>query len=110
MVYNYDPSQVGNPYTRVSRLIIAWPDNNGIPEAVIEQVLAVKLIDGTVREIAKLPSLIVPLNLASHGEDKFPLINPADGTHLGVDTDLNTVFVQVLAAVRVNQIAQNVEE
>lgn len=107
MSYNYDASQVGVPYVRASRILIGYPDNNRIPSADIEQTLVVKLADGTIRELEKLPSLNVPLDMLNHGADAIPMVNPADGSPLGANTNLNTAMVHVLAVVRAAQLAQN---
>lgn len=61
---NYDPSQVGLPYVRVTRLTIDWPDSVGEPQptASIEQSLAVKLLDGSIRTLDTFPTLENSIN------------------------------------------------
>lgn len=106
-ITNYDASKVGVPYTRASRILISYPDNNALPTAVIEQALVVLLADGSVRKIQDQPSLTITLDLKNQGTTPIPLVNPADGASLGANTDLNTVMVQILAVLRANQILLN---
>lgn len=100
---NYDASQVGVPYVRAHRLTINWPDNGQMPTAVIEQSLGVKLLDGAVRELERLPALDVALDFAN-GNVPIPLVSPEDASPLGMDTTLNQAFVAVLAVIRQAQI------
>lgn len=99
---NYNGSQIGVPYTRVSRLTIEYPDI-GIPSVLIEQAEAVKLADNTIREIQNLGSFKCDLDFTK-GDDPIPLVSPVDGSLLGIDTTLNKVFVGVLAIIRQEQL------
>lgn len=103
MATNYDSSQVGVPYVRAHRLVIDWPDNNGIPTAVVQQSLGVKLLDGSVRELQRLPDLAITLDFTK-GNEPIPLVNPDDASLLGADTTLNQAFLAVLAVIRVEQV------
>jgi len=102
---NYDPSQVGLPYVRVTRLTIDWPDSVGEPQptASIEQSRAVKLLDGSIRTLDTLPTLGVKLDF-TNGDIPIPLVDPETAQPLGMDTSLNQAFVQVLAVIRKYQI------
>ena len=102
---NYDPSQVGLPYVRVTQLKVDWPDSLGDlqPTALIEQSLAVKLADGSIRTLDKLPSIGVKLDF-TQGDEPIPLVDPETAQPLGIDTSLNQIFVQVLAVIRKYQI------
>ena len=102
---NYDSSQVGVPYVRVHKIIIHYPDNGQLPWAVIDQSLAVKLADGTIRKIEDLPSLQRAFDLANDGSDPIPLVSPETGAALGADTSLNQVMLAILAVVRKEQLA-----
>jgi hypothetical protein len=107
MSTNYDSSQVGVPYVRANKITILYPDNGAVPSAQIEQALAVKLLDGTTREIEKLQVLNIEINLDAHGTEAIPLVNPTTGGPLGINTNLNTVMVQILAVVRKHQLEIN---
>ena len=100
MPANYDASQVGVPFVRVDKITIHYPDNGVLPWAVIEQTLAVKLADGTVRTIEKLPSLQSTFDLANDGSDPIPLVSPETGAQLGPSTTLTGVMLNILAVVR----------
>lgn len=100
---NYDPSKVGVPYVRVSRLILDWPAD-ALPTAHIEQALGVTLADGSARQLEALPALTVTLDLAAHGDDSVPLVSPADGSSLGANTTLNQAFLAVFAIIRQQQL------
>lgn len=106
MAKNYDPSTVGVPYVRASRIIIVWPDRNGIPSVEIEQACAVKLLDQTVRKIEEIKAINASVDLATHGNDQIPMIDPETGAQTGEHTTMNQVMLQILAAVRYIQIAQ----
>lgn len=101
---NYDPSQVGVPYVRAHRIVINYPDNGVVPSVNIEQSMAVLLADGTIRTIDQLPTISTPLDLAQDGAVPIPMINPNNGQPLGVDTDLNTAMLNVLAVLRSKQV------
>jgi len=105
---NYDPSQVGLPYVRVTRLVVEWPDSlkDLQPTALIEQSLAVKLADGSIRTLDNLPAISTRLDFTL-GDEPIPLINPETAEPLGTDTTLNQTFVGVLAVVRKFQLANN---
>ena len=101
---NYDPSQVGVPYVRAHRITIDYPDNNLLPSVKIEQSLAVKLADGTVRKIEDLLPITRALDMPNAGDDPIPLIDPETGQPLGSDTSLNMAMLQVLAVLRFEQL------
>ena len=103
MTMNYDASQIGVPYVRAHRLIISYPDAGQKPTAVVEQSLAVKLADGTVRKLENLTDLTFELDFTK-GNDPLPLVNPDDATPLGQDTTLNQAFLAVLAVIRAEQV------
>lgn len=102
---NYDPSQVGVPYVRVSRLVIEWPDSaeSPMPTAVMEQTLAVKLADGSIRTLEKMQPIGAKLDF-TNGNDPVPLVNPETAQPLGMDTSLNQAMLAVLAVIRKHQI------
>jgi hypothetical protein len=104
MSANYNGSQIGVPYVRTSQLVIDWPDNNKKPRASIVQCTAVKLADGTIRELDKLPQVDVELDFAVDGNTPVPMISPEDASPLGADTTLNQAFVAVLAIVHDRQL------
>lgn len=103
---NYDPSQVGVPYVRAHRVTLVWPDSieRPLPHATIEQSLAVKLADGTIRTLEEMSPIEVELDFSKHGNDPVPLISPENAEPLGTDTNLNQAMLAVLALVRQYQI------
>jgi hypothetical protein len=107
MSANYDGSAVGVPYVVAGKLTIEWTDSaSGVPRAIIEQGLRVKLADGSVRDLNEaLPTLNVPLDFAAHGNDPVPIVDINTGNATGQYTTLNATFAQVLAIIRTAQIA-----
>lgn len=101
---NYNASQVGVPFVRAYNIRIAYPDNGILPSVVIEQALAVKLADGTIRKIEDLAPINASIDLANDGNDPIPLVSPEDGSALGANTSLNQTFLAVLAVVRSKQL------
>ena len=102
---NYDGSKVGVPYVRVHQITIYYPDGNQLPTFSAKQSMAIKLADGTIRNLDQMPDLWAPLDF-TRGEDPVPLVNPADGSDLGASTTLNRVFLGVLAILRAEQVRQ----
>lgn len=102
---NYDASQVGVPYVRVDKITIHYPDGGQVPWAVIDQTLAVKLADGTVRTLQRLSPLQRAFDLQNDGNLPIPLVDPTTGAPLGPNTTLNTVMLNILAVVRKEQTA-----
>ena len=100
---NYDGSQVGVPYVRVHQITIYYPDGNQTPAFAAEQSMAIKLADGTIRNLDPMPDLSAPLDF-TRGDDPVALVNPSDGSDLGASTTLNQVFLGVLAVLRAEQI------
>lgn len=103
MSYNYDASQVGVPYVRAYRIEILYPDGGQRPRAVIEQSLAVKLADGTVRQLEDIPPIQAEFDMMADGLTPIPLIDPSTAAPLGVDTNLRNVMLAILAVVRKQQ-------
>ena len=101
---NYDASQVGVPYVRAHRIVIEYPDALGIPEATVEQSLAVKLADGSVRKLQDLGTMVIKFDFANHGADAVPLVSPDNGSSLGANTSLNMAMLNILAVIRQAQI------
>lgn len=99
---NYDASQVGVPYVRAHRVTINYPDNKQMPTATIEQSLAVRMADGSARQLENLPAISCVLDF-SKGNDPIPLVSNETGAPLGADTSLNQAFIAVLAVVRAEQ-------
>ena len=99
---NYDGSKVGVPYTRVSRLVVDYPDNGMVPTATIEQAEAVLLADGSVRILQNLGSFKCTLDFEK-GDEPIPMVNPNDASELGQNTSLNQAFLAVLAIIRSEQ-------
>jgi len=105
MTTNYDASQVGVPYVRAHRITINYPDNGQLPSVAIEQSLAVKMADGSVRKLEDLEPISSTLDLQNDAMDPIPLVNLEDGSALGADTSLAMVMLGVLAVVREKQLA-----
>ena len=106
MSYNYDASQVGVPYVRAHRIDIYYPDNGQLPWALIEQSLAVKLADGTIRTLEALPPIRAEFDLGAEGMTPIPLVDPSSAAPLGANTNLRNVMLGILAVVRQRQTAQ----
>ena len=104
MSANYDASVVGVPYVRGTQVVINWPDaTGGLPVATVSQSTAVKLADGTVRNLDVLSPIVYELDFVNHGNDPIPLVNPTDGSSLGANTTLNNTMLQILAVIRYAQ-------
>lgn len=103
-MYNYNASQVGVPYVRAHRITINYPDNGLPPSANIEQSLAVKLADGTIRKLEDLPTLSRSFDMLNDGNTPIPLVDPSTAAPLGANTTLNNVMLQILAVVRREQL------
>jgi hypothetical protein len=104
---NYDSTHVGVPYIRADKITILWPANGGTPAATVEQSLAVKMADGSVRTLEPAQTLSVNLDFMAHGTEAIPLVDPTSGAALGQNTNLNMVMLQILAAIRIQQLALN---
>lgn len=100
---NYNSSTVGLPYVRAQRITIEYPDAGRAPTAIIEQSLAVKLADGTVRQLENQGSFAVTFNFAADGSAPIPLIFPDTGLPIGPNTTLNNTMLSILAVVRHEQ-------
>ena len=103
---NYNTTTVGEPYIRVHRLTINWPDSvqHQLPTATLEQSLAVKLASGEIRTLEEVPTIEVAINLVDDGNTPIPLVDFETGALLGVETTLNQVMLGVLAVIRSRQI------
>ena len=101
---NYNSASVGVPYVRVNNINIAYGED-GIPVVTMCQAVAVKLADGTVAEIEQIHDISATMNLAD--TTAIPLVDPTSGAALGTTTTLGQVMLQVLAAVRAQQLLQN---
>lgn len=99
---NYDSSAVGVPYVRVPRLEIDY-SNNAFPKVTIQQSLAVKLADGSIRELEPVPEIIATFDMATQGTTPIPLVDPTTGAPLGMNTTLQQVMLSILAVVRKEQ-------
>jgi len=101
---NYDASKVGVPYVRANRIIINYPPAPEMPNVVIEQSLAVKLADESVRELEVLAPINVTLDMLNDANLPIPIVSPEDGSKLGMDTSLLQVMLGILAVVRSKQV------
>lgn len=99
---NYDSTQIGVPYVRVPRLSIDYTDNTK-PKATIQQALAVKLADGSIRELEPVPEIIAAFDMLADGTKPIPLVDPTTGAPLGMNTTLQQVMLSILAVVRQEQ-------
>lgn len=102
---NYDASQVGVPFIRAYGIRIDYPDNGQPPNVVVEQAMAVKLADGTIRKLDDLDPLNIAIDMVNEGTVPIPLVNPEDNTPLGVNTTLQGTFLSILAIIRRAQVA-----
>ena len=103
---NYSAATMGVPYVRGIQLVIDWPDAlGGPPAATVTQCNAVVIADGTVRNLDMLPPIVTTLDFVNNSLTPIPLINPTTGAALGPMTNLQTVYLNVLAIIRQAQIA-----
>ena len=105
---NYDSSQVGVPYIRVNNIAVQY-NTNHLPVVTIQQMLAVKLADGSFVEIgpAPVPSFTFTIDLIDNGNTAIPLIDPTTGASLGANTTANQTMLAILAAIRAQQLVIN---
>lgn len=102
---NYDASQVGVPFIRAYGIRIDYPDNGQPPNVVVEQAMAVKLADGTIRKLEDLDPLNIAIDLVGNGTAPIPLVNPDNNAPLGMNTTLQGTFLSILAIIRKAQVA-----
>ena len=103
MPANYDSSAVGVPYVRVPQLSIDYT-SNAFPKVTVQQSLAVKLADGSIRELEPVPEIIATFDMATDGAKPIPLVDPTTGAPLGMNTTLQQVMLSILAVVRKEQL------
>ena len=101
---NYNTTQVGVPYCRATNIEINWTDGSTPKTVRVWQHLAVKLADGTVRNLEPLQQFTSELIFS---DDPIPLVDPETGDPLGADTNSNMVMLGVLALLRAEQIKRN---
>lgn len=101
---NYNGSAVGVPYVRSHRIVINYPPSPAMPNAVIEQTLAVKLADGSVVKLGDLATINVTMDMVNDGNVPIPLVSPDTGEPLGANTTLTNTMLSILAVVRSKQI------
>ena len=97
---NYNASQVGVPYVRANRIVINYPPAPESPNVVIEQSLAVKLANGSVRKLEDMAPINVTLDMLNDATVLVPLVSPEDGSSLGANTTLQGTMLSILALVR----------
>lgn len=100
---NYDASQVGVPFLRAYGIRIDYPDGGQPPVVVVEQAMAVKLADGTIRKLEDVTPLNIAIDMANEGTVPIPLVSPEDGSQLGANTTLQGTFLSILAIIRKSQ-------
>lgn len=118
---NYDSSQVGVPYVRAPKINITYPPpgSGAAPYATIEQTEAVKLADGTARQLDKLPTIEATFDLTN--QSAIALVDPDTGAALAPEVcaalgqlvasgnvNLPLVMLCLLAVVRREQLALEV--
>ena len=99
---NYDSSQVGVPYIRVSNITIQYP-TSGITRVTLEQETAVKLADNSIAVLNPIQSLSFTLDMEKDSQLDIPLIDPESGKELGSSTNLQQVMLGILAVIRPRQ-------
>ncbi len=110
MSSNFDSTQVGVPYVRGTQVVINWPDGaqQSKPVVTISQCTAVKLADGSVRNLDMIEPLVFTVDLIANGNDPIALVNPTTGANLGANTTANSTMLAMLAVIRQAQIAAGV--
>ena len=110
MSSNFDSTVVGVPYVRGMQVVVNWPDGaeQNRPIVTISQCTAVKLADGSVRNLDVIAPLVFTVDLTNHGNDPIPLVNPGNGANLGANTTANSTMLAMLAVIRQAQIAAGV--
>jgi hypothetical protein len=106
-MFNYNSTQVGVPYVRVSEFNVAY-DLHFVATLTAKQDEAVKLADGTIRVIGELPTISFTVDMKTDGAITYPCVDPITGTALGFNASNNQLMLFVLAAIRSQQLAQNV--
>lgn len=120
---NYDSTLVGVPYPRMPSILITTPvPGSGIPSAQVTQVEAIKLADGSYRELRDLPTLNPVFDLAAHGNDLIQLVDSATGANLPANhpvlqamsavllsgkCTLNMAMLMILSVLRAEQVKVN---
>lgn len=105
MPTNYDASTVGVPYVRVPTIQIRYPKPlHGY--VTFQEVEAVLLADGTIRQIGDLGEKsfeIKPEDMA----DVLQLVDPNTGSNIpGATMTVQNLMLGILAIIRREQIAQ----
>lgn len=102
---NYDASQVGVPFLRAYGIRIDYPDGGQPPVVVVDQAMAVKLADGTIRKLEDVTPLNIAIDMVNDATTPIPLVSPDTGALLGANTTLQGTFLSILAVIRKNQLA-----
>lgn len=105
MSFNYDSSAIGVPYIRANNINVQYP-TTGVPYVTVAQEHAVKLADGKVVSLGDAGTICFTINLAD--QTAIPLVDPTTGASLGPTVVPVQIMLSVLAAIRVQQLLQNV--
>ena len=103
---NYNSSQVGVPYVRADVITILYPENQ-LPSITVSQTEAVKLADGKIIQTKRINDISFQLDIAAHGTEPIPIVDPTTGAPLGVNTNLQGLMLGILAVIRQQQLLQN---
>lgn len=104
---NYNSTQVGVPYVRCDKVEIYYPDDSRYPSAIISQKLAVKLADGTIRSLERLPDINITFDMLIDGNTPVPIPDPTTGQPLGMNTTLQSTMLSILGIIRKHQPPQD---
>ena len=100
---NYDSTVVGRPYVRVNHIEIEWPPmvkGGPLPSVKLTQARAIKTESGETIEYAFAMLLDDDLDLAEHGDDPIPLVDPATDKPLDGKTSLNQALLIITSIAR----------
>jgi hypothetical protein len=102
MPRNYDSSAVGVPYVRVPLIEIKYPEPHTAHVRVLE-VEAVKLADGSIRELRQLGQIEWHIGPGDMGK-VAQIPHPDTGAPTGATTTNQQLMLGLLAAIRAQQL------
>ena len=105
--YNYDASQVGVPRPLATGIQIVYTAG-GAPVVTSDQALVTTMADGSTMQIGNMGAITQQLDLVNHGNDPIQVVDFITGAPItGQTTSLNSIVLQLLAAIRQIQLANN---
>lgn len=103
---NYDQSQVGVPFVRVTNVAIQRLSSTQV-NITISQDIAVLLADASIASIAPMASFTFSPDLVNSLNTPIPAVNPVTGVDLGTFTNLAQCMSVLASVVRQQQLLVN---